>query len=140
MSFPKKKNPLGGGAGIRYAYSFNDMIGAQAFFNASYGESLIKDNKNVWKFDTGILGSFNFIHSHDIPVGFNLGYTIQKFALFEGQKEDNSQLFIFKLAYTGREEYNIGLEFAHVSTVAPLIKGENTLKYMTTSFVMVYYF
>jgi hypothetical protein len=139
-SLSRKKNPLDGGAGIRYAYSFSDMIGAQAFVNASYGESLLKDNKNVWKFYTGILGSFNFIHSHGIPLGLNLGYTIQKFSLFEDQKEDNTKSFMFKVAYTGREEYNIGLEFMHVSTVAPLIKGENTLEYLSTAFVMVYYF
>jgi len=131
---------LAGGAGIRYAYSFSDMIGIQAFINASYGESLIKNNKNVWKFNTGILGSFNFIHSHDVPVGLNLGYTIQKFSLFEGQQEDNIQSFMFKVAYTGREEYNIGLEFSHVSTAAPLIKEENKLEYIATAFVMVYYF
>jgi len=139
-SLSKEKNPLAGGAGIRYAYSFSDMIGIQAFINASYGESILKDNKNVWKFNTGILGSFNFIHSHDVPVGLNLGYTIQKFSLFEGQQEDNIQSFIFKVAYTGREEYNIGLEFSHVTTAAPLIKEENKLEYLATAFVMVYYF
>ncbi len=139
-SLSRKKNPLDGVAGIRYAYSFSDMVGIQAFINASYGESLIKNNKNVWKFNTGILGSFNFIHSHDIPLGLNLGYTIQKFSLFEGQQEDNIQSFMFKVAYTGREEYNIGLEFMHVRTAAPLIEEENTLEYLATAFVMVYYF
>ncbi len=139
-SLSKEKNPLDGGAGIRYAYSFSDMIGIQAFINASYGESILKDNKNVWKFNTGILGSFNFIHSHDVPVGLNLGYTIQKFSLFEGQQEDNIQSFMFKVAYTGREEYNIGLEFMHVRTAAPLIEEENTIEYLSTAFVMVYYF
>lgn len=139
-SLSRKKNPLDGVAGVRYAYSFSDMIGIQAFINASYGESLIKNNKNVWKFNTGILGSFNFIHSHDVPVGLNLGYTIQKFSLFEGQQEDNIQSFMFKVAYTGREEYNIGLEFMHVRTAAPLIEEENTIEYLSTAFVMVYYF
>jgi hypothetical protein len=139
-SITKKKNPLAGGSGIRYAYSFSGLFGVQAFIYGSYGESLLKENKNVWKFDTGILASVNFSHSHDVPVGLNLGYTIQKFALFEGQKEDNSKSFIFKVAYTGREEYNIGLEFRHVSTVAPLIKGENALEYLETTIVLVYYF
>jgi len=136
----KKKNPLDGGAGIRYAYAFNNMIGIQAFINASYGESILKDDANVWKFDTGIMGSFNFIKSHNIPLGLNLGYTIQKFALFENQNEDNTHTFIFKLAYTGREEYNIGLEFTHVNTATPLLIGTNNQKYLTTTFVMVYYF
>ncbi len=139
-SLSRKKNPLDGVAGVRYAYSFSDMIGAQAFINASYGESLLKENKNVWTYDMGILGSFNFIHSHDIPMGFNLGYTIQKFSLFEGQEEDNTHSFMFKVAYTGREEYNIGLEFTRVTTVAPLIVGAKTLEYLSTAFVMVYYF
>ncbi len=140
VSLSKKRNPLYGGAGLRYAYSFSDMIGLQAFLNASYGESILKRNETVWKFGMGILGSFNFIHSHNIPVGFNLGYSIQKFALFNNNKEDNSRSIIFKLAYTGREEYNIGLEVLYVNTVTPLIENTASLDYLTTSFVMVYYF
>lgn len=135
-----KKNPLEGQAGIRYAYSFNDLFGIQVFINAFYGESIVKDSQNIWKFDTGILGSINFLLRNDIPLGINIGYTFKKFALFESQKEDDVKTILFKLAYTGREEYNIGLEFNHVSTAAPLIKVENTLNYMTITFVMVYYF
>lgn len=139
-SLSSKRNPLDGGVGLLYAYSFSDMIGIQAFVNAKYGESLMKDNKNVWTYDTGILGSLNFIHSHNVPLGLNLGYRIQKFSLFEGQQEDNTKSILFKVSYTGREEYNIGLEFSHVLTAAPLIKSENTLEFLSTVFVMVYYF
>ena len=139
-SISRKKNPLDMTVGLRYAHSFSDMIGLQAFINASYGESILKDWQNIWKIDSGILGSINFIHSHDIPLGFNLGYSIQKFAIFENFEEDNTHSFIFKVAYTGREEYNIGLEFSHISTAAPLLNKTNNLQYMTTSFVMVYYF
>jgi hypothetical protein len=136
----KKENPLDGQVGFHYAYSFSDLAGIQAFINTSYGESLTKDNRNVWNFDTGILGSFNFLRNNNIPLGINLGYTIKKFALFESQNDDKIKTFIFKLAYTGREEFNIGLEFTYVSTAVPLIKVDNSLNYMTISFVMVYYF
>jgi hypothetical protein len=134
------RNLLNGGAGLRYAHTFSDMAGLRAFVSASYGESMLKGNKHVWKFDSGILGSLNFSRSHNIPFGINLGYSIQKFALFEGQQEDNTYSILLKLAYTGREEYNIGMEFTHIRTAAPLIKGENTLEYVASSFVMVYYF
>jgi len=140
VSLSKKRNPLYGGAGLRYAHSFSDVIGLQAFLNAAYGEAILKKNENIWKFDMGILGSFSFAHKYDIPIGVNLGYLIQKFALFSNQEEDNSNSIIFKLAYTGREEYNIGLEILHISTVAPLLENTATLDYLTTSFVMVYYF
>ena len=136
----QEENPLDGGAGFRYAYSFNNMIGIQAFINASYGESVLKDNRNVWRFNMGLLGSINFIHSHDIPIGFNLGYMFQRFAPFESQNEDKKNSFLFKAAYAGREEYNIGLEFTYYSTAAQVLDGIKTPNYLATSFVLVYYF
>ena len=77
---------------------------------------------------------------YDVPVGVNLGYALQKFALFENQQEDNTYLATLKIAFTGREEYNIGLDFTHIRTATPLLKRANTLEYLETSFVMVYYF
>ena len=139
-SLSESRSLLEGLTGIRYAHSFNDMVGIQAFTYAAYGESIMKYYKNVWKFDSGILGSFNFRRSHGIPVGINLGFSIQKFALFEKQQEDNTNSIFLKLAYTGRDEYSIGLELTYIRTIAPLIKTENTLEYLATSFVMVYYF
>ena len=136
----KKKNPLDGGVGIRYAYAFNESIGIQGYINASNGESLVTDNRNVWRFDTGILGSLNLRRRYDIPIGFNLGYTVNKYTVFEDQDGERVKSFIFKVAYTGREEYNLGLEFTHINTVAPLIKGENKLEYISTIFTMVYFF
>ena len=140
FSLTKKKNPLYGIAGIRFAYAFNDLIGIKVFINGLFGESIVRKNESAWKFTSGILGSFNFIHSHNIPVAFNLGYTSQKFSLFDRQNDENIKSFMFKVAYSGREEYNIGLEFMHINTTAPFIQGENKLEYLTTAFVMVYYF
>ena len=140
VSLTKMRNPLYGGAGFRYAYSFSDIFGIQAYLNTSYGESILRNNETVWKFSSGVLGSFNFIHSYGIPIGINLGYSIQKLALFDNKEEDNSKSFILKIAYTGREEYSIGLEFLHVNAITPLIKNTASLAYLTTSFVMVYYF
>ena len=136
----KEKNPLEGGAGIRYAYAFNDLIAIQAFLNGSYGESVVKDDRNVWKFNIGILGSVNFIDRYDVPVGVNLGYGVRKLALFESNKEEDIRLLMLKIAYTGREEYNIGLEFSHINSVSPLIKGENEMEFLTTSIALVYFF
>jgi hypothetical protein len=136
----KKDNPLDGGAGLRYAYAFNNMFGAQAFFNGAYGESASIDNKNIWRFDVGILGDVNFKSSHNVPLGINLGYTVQKFSISAGQDEEKTNSLILKLAYTGREEYNIGLEFSHITTTYPLVEDKNKLEYITTAFVMVYYF
>ncbi len=99
-----------------------------------------KENRNVWRFDIGILGDINFNHSYEVPVGINLGYTVQKFSISEGQDEEKTNSFIFKVAYTGREEYNIGLEFSHIKTTIPLVEEKNSLEYFTTAFVMVYYF
>lgn len=140
FSLTKKKNPLYGRAGFRFAYSFSDLFGIKAFINALFGESVVREKENAWKLNTGILGSFNFTKSHDIPVAFNLGYISQNFTLFEDQNEESIRSFIFKVAYSGREEYNIGLEFTHNNTSAPFITGENSLEYLTTTFVMVYYF
>lgn len=140
FSFSKKRNPLYGRAGLRFAYAFSDLFGIKAFITGVFGESVVKTKQNAWKFNTGILGSFNFIKSHNIPVAFSLGYTSQNFTLDDDQNGEDIRSFLFKVAYSGREEYNIGLEFTHHSTTAPFIPEESSLEYMTTSFVMVYYF
>jgi hypothetical protein len=140
FSLSKQRNPLYGRVGLRYAYSFSDLFGIKAFINGVFGESVVKAKQNAWKFNIGILGSFNFSHSHNVPVAFNLGYISQKFSFDDGQNDENIRSILFKVAYSGREEYNIGLEFTHTNTTAPFIPGENSLEYLTTSFVMVYYF
>jgi hypothetical protein len=136
----KERNPLSIGLGMRYAHSFSDIIGIQVYIDAAYGESILKRNETIWKFDMGILGSFDFYHRYDVPLGITLGYMVQKFTLFSNVKEDDSMSTIFKLAYTGRKDYNIGLEISHNNTVTPLLENTATLQYLTTSFVMVYYF
>ncbi len=139
FSLSKTKNPLYGRAGLRFAYAFNDIIGIRANISSLFGESILSD-KNAWKFNAGILGSFNFTKSYNVPVSVNLGYLTQMFTLFEEQIDEKVNSIMFKLAYTGREDYNIGLEINHVNTTAPLIKGENHLEYVTTTFVLVYFF
>ncbi len=70
----------------------------------------------------------------------------------EDTRRDSIEIYEIKLNYliiplivrvdsdNGVTYFLSGLEFTHVSTTDPLIKGENKLEYLTTSFVMVYYF
>jgi hypothetical protein len=136
----KVRNPLSVGLGLRYAHAFADIVGIQAYLDADYGEAILKRNETLWKFDMGFLGSFDFTRRYHVPLGITLGYMAQQFTLFSGVKEDNTTSTIVKIAYTGHKDYNIGFEISYNNTVTPLLENTATLQYLTTSFVMVYYF
>jgi hypothetical protein len=139
-SISQKKNPLSGVVGLRYAHAFNGTWGLKAFLNVLYGESIIKQNENILKFDTGIMGSVNFNKRYGVPMGINLGYSIRKFALFEDNPEDKTEYLILELAYTHLKHYNMGLNFSYILSETPLIKDVKNLEFFSTAFVLNYYF
>ena len=136
----QKRNPLSGAIGLRYAHAFNDLVGLKAVLNGSYGEAFLKQGENVWRFDMGLIGSLNFNYRYHVPIGLTLGYTIHRFALFESDAEDQSQSILFKIAYVGREEYNMGLEMGYIVMPTPLLEVNENLKYFAINFVVTYIF
>jgi hypothetical protein len=136
----QKRNPLSGGLGFRYAHAFNDLWGVEAYLYGSYGESFLQNDNNVWQFNMGILGSANFNHRYGIPVGGMLGFTVKRLTLFQNQEDDQTESILAKIAYVGREEYNMGLEFYHVRTATPLLSRDSSMRYLTVSFVVTYIF
>ena len=116
------------------------MWGLKAYIKADYGESIIKFNENLWKFDLGALGSLNFNERFNVPVGITLGYSIQKFTLIENNPEDQTQTLSFELTYTHLYNFNIGLIFSYLNAETPLLKTSSNLKFFTASFLLSYYF
>jgi len=139
VTLSKMKNPLAGVAGLRYAYAFNDLWGIQAFFKVLYGEAILKNESNILKFDTGILASFEFSR-YDVPVGVNFGYAVRKFDLFVNDQEDVTKNIFFELVYTHNRHFNMGLNFSHINTQTPLLVNISSLQFLSTTFVLNYFF
>ena len=139
VTLSKMKNPLAGVAGLRYAYAFNDLWGMQAFFKVLYGEAILKNESNILKFDTGILASLEFSR-YNVPLGLNLGYSVRKFKMFEANQEDVTKNIFFEVVYTHNRHFNMGLNFSHVNTQTPLLVNINSLQFLSTTFILNYYF
>ena len=136
----KENNPLSGGMGLHYAHAFNDLWGLQAFVKASYGESMIKKNESVWKFDTGLMGGVNFNHRFAVPIGMTFGYTKRKFSLFESDQEDTSDTLFFEVTYTHQYHYNIGINMSYSKIGTPLLLNMNKLEFFSAVLTLVNYF
>ncbi len=136
----KENNPLSGGIGLRYAHGFNDVWGMQAMLEASYGESMLKENESVWKFNLGLLASISFIQRYEVPLGLTIGYTARRFSLFESKQEDNVSTFFIEITYVHKHHYNIGLNLGYQKIGAPLLLNVNKLEFFATMLTLVYYF
>ena len=136
----KENNPLSGGIGLHYAHAFNDVWGLQAFLKASYGESMLREDESVWKFDTGLMGVVNFNHHFDVPIGMTFGYTKRRFALFESKQEDTTDTFFLEVTYTHHYHYNIGLNMSYLKLGTPLLLNITKLEFLSSVLTLVYYF
>ncbi len=140
VTLTKKRNPLSGGLGFRYAHAFNNLLGLEAYLFGSYGESILQKEYNVWQFNLGLLGSVNFSQRYHIPVSTMLGFAVRRLTLFEHQQDDQTESLLGKIAYVGREDYNMGIEFYYVQTATPLIARDSSISFITFSFVVTYIF
>lgn len=98
--------------GLRGAYAFDPSFGLQFMVDYSYGESLERGEAQS-SFSGGIMGDINFNPKHEVPVGLAIGYTLSSVSEVVLNEGGFSNLFIGKIAYTGSNDYELGLQFAY---------------------------
>ena len=108
----KKVPALSVGMGLRGAYAFNPTYGFQFQGGAAYGESLERESTSAY-FSGGFLFDVDFNPKHNVPVGLALGYTNSSAPLIVMNNGGVANLFTGKLAYTGSDEFELGLQFTH---------------------------
>lgn len=124
--------------GLRFAYAPNDLWGIILSTDMGIGDSLEGEEKNDTVFDIAGLVSLDLSARTRIPIGFLLGYTHTSYPESSGDIVENIGVTTFRIAYTGRREFSIGLEFGYAR--APLIATEKTLNYGSMLINLQYYF
>ena len=101
---------LTGGINVKGAYAFNETFAMQAEMQLDYGETYVRE-KERFTFKTSVLGEADFYPKHHLPLGIGLGYSLFSTQETSMENGDYISLGIFKMAYTGSPDYDLGLEY-----------------------------
>lgn len=127
-----------GGGGLRWAYGVSQLVGLTFAVEGSYGESMTLRAGNQWYLDLGGGVSLDLYAKHDIPLGFVIGFRQASVAELGGDLDDQARNGIFRIAYTGRKDFNVGLE-SYFQSARPN-NLEKPVRSMGTVMTMRYYF
>lgn len=127
-----------GGGGLRWAYGVSQLVGLTFAIEGSYGESMTLRAGNQWYLDLGGAASLNLYEKHGIPLGFVIGFRQASVAELGGDLDDKARNGVFRLSYTGRKDFSLGLE-SYFQSVRPN-NLEKPVRSMGTVMTMRYYF
>ncbi|MCD4735499.1 MAG: hypothetical protein K8R53_05615 [Bacteroidales bacterium] len=114
-SLTKKVPAMSIGGGLQGAYAFSPVFGIQFFSEYAYGESFERQ-KTKGFFASGIVGDVDFLPNHKVPIGLALGYTATSAPEIVLSDGGFSNVFMFKIGYTGSEEFELGLQYIYFNT------------------------
>jgi hypothetical protein len=111
-SLNRKIKSLTGEIALLGSYAFNNMIGISAEVTLETGENL--DDRNI-EFFWGLTGSadINLEPRFNIPIGAAFFYATNNLPEFVIEETRRANLFKYRLAYTGSDEFSIGVEFTN---------------------------
>ena len=127
-----------GGGGLRWAYGLSQLTGLTAFMEGSYGESMTLREGNRWYLDFGAAASLNLYAKHGIPLGFVIGFRQASVAELGGDLDDQARNGILRIAFTGRNDFSLGLESYFQS--ARLSRLEKPVRSTGSVLTMRYFF
>lgn len=127
-----------GGVGINYAWALNETFGLQARFYVDYGESVKRDEDNVFNYYYGIGAEADLKPKLNVPLGFLAGFYQSSVPQFREQPKSSPNSLLFQLNYTGNAHVSIGVEVDYT-----WYKPENfseSIKFLTASLNSTIYF
>ncbi len=106
---------LTAGFGLRSAYAFNPTYGLQFSMDYMYGETLTRETSQSY-IAGSILGDIDFYPKQEVPLGLALGYALSTSPALVMNDGGVANLFLFKIDYTGSDDFELGLQFNMYST------------------------
>jgi hypothetical protein len=106
---------LTAGLGLRSAYAFNPTYGLQFNLGFQYGETLDR-GKSQGYFAGSIVGDIDFNPKQEVPIGLALGYALTSAPAIVMNDGGAANLVLFKIDYTGSDDFELGLQFNMYST------------------------
>ncbi len=119
--------------GLRGAYAFNPSYGLQLNLAYGYGESLERGTSKGF-FSIGALGDLDFNPRHQVPIGLGLGYTLSSAPLIMMRDGGAASLFQGRIAYTGSDDFELGLQFTYYKIALPSMDDKPFVKKAMLSF------
>jgi hypothetical protein len=119
---------LRGTAGIQGAYVLSHLTGITVTGNLDYGESMNGGEGDKWYYGASAAFDFNLHSQSGVPVGFVIGGSTGSAPDLEGIDNRTAQTVFGRIAYTGADEFALGLDLAyHYFPVRNTTEKQNVL-------------
>jgi len=125
------------GGGLHFAWGISPTLGLRSEASYSYGETFTRGpSSSRYKLSSYLDADLNA--AVRVPIGFVFGYEItnEPEIVYVDDRTANSMLF--KIAYTGRPDFDIGMELSNLRLPLENLDKRPSLK--SISIVMSYYF
>jgi hypothetical protein len=125
-------------AGLHFAYAPSDWVGLMASAKLGTTDSIFDRGESETVLSLAGLASFDLKPRTNIPLGFNLGFLYESYPEGSDDLVEDVRQVLFKIAYTGRREFSVGLEGIYMR--APLRADDNILSAWSGLITLRYYF
>jgi hypothetical protein len=98
------------GAGFNYSYAFNRTFGMTTKLYVDYGESVKRDENDVFNYGYGIALDADLLPNQNVPLGFLAGFYHSSLPQFKENSSRDPNEILFQINYTGKKYLNIGAE------------------------------
>jgi hypothetical protein len=125
-------------AGLHFAYAPSATVGFMASAELGTTDSIFDREQNETILSLSGLVSLDLKPGTNIPIGFNLGFDYSSYPEGSDDLVEDIREVLFKIAYTGRREFSVGLETVYMR--APLRLQDNMLSAFSGLLTLRYYF
>ena len=126
------------GAGIRYAYAFNEMFGGSLKSELDYGESIDRFSGTGWYTNIGVAFDMDLNPETAVPIGFALSYFQESYFKDDERVSSIPRTLSLRTEYTGRTDFSLGIDISYNWYRSERYK--NGIQYLNYIFSMQYYF
>jgi hypothetical protein len=104
---------LRGSAGVQGAYVLSRLTGVTIAGTLDYGESMDRGEPDKWYYSLSMAFDFNLRSHNGVPLGFIVGGKTGTGPDLQGTDERSSQTIFGRIAYTGAEQFALGLDVGY---------------------------
>jgi len=123
--------------GVRCAYAFNKVFGANAIFEIGYGSSVDRTKGQEWVTNFGVGFDADILPVTNVPFGFGIAYNNTNYQ-YSDEVIGRPQSALLQINYTGRDDFDIGLIITYQWYQEN--RFNNTIKFVNMLLNMKYFF
>ncbi len=133
-----KSDGAGAALGVRGAYAPRDYLGFAFGAEVGYADTFDADGRDDPASEFGLLTSFDMKPLWGVPLGLIASIKSDGFVVENSDITEGVTTFGWGVAYTGRDDFSLGVEFSHIWV--PLIQSDQTVTANLGAFNLKYFF